>query len=140
MRTHSQILVLLVLSLGAPNAYAEHGRSHVAHEPAPQFGSPDGTLKDGVRSFAVSIAEDGFQPAKLRAYSGELLRLEVRRQPASKCTGELKVEGLGIVRALPGNASATVEFKAEHAGTIRIHCGGEAVLKVFVRRPPTEKR
>lgn len=140
MRTNPRILVALFLSLGTPTAYAEHGRSHIVHEPAPQFGSPDGTAKDGVRTFEVTITEDGFHPPKLRAYAGELLHLDISREPAAKCAGELKAEGLGIARATPAKSSATLEFRAERTGTIRVHCSGEAVLKVFVRRPPAEKR
>lgn len=135
MHTSHRLLVALVLCLSAPVASAEHGHSHILHKSAPEFGSPDGTMTDGVRVYDLTLTKDGFQPTKLRAYAGEKIRLTVTRTPQSKCPGELAVDGLGITRALPIDIPVSIEFTVERTGTIRIHCGAETSLNLFVRRP-----
>lgn len=140
MRINPRLVVALLLSLCAPAASAEHGRSHILHKSAPEFGSPDGTVRDGVRIHDLTLTKDGFQPPKLRAYAGDRIRLTVTRKPQSKCTAELAIDDLGITRALPTDTPVSVEFTVERTGTVRIRCGAEISLNLFVRRPPAGTR
>lgn len=97
-------------------------------------GIAQGKLLKGVRTFDVSVTEDGFVPARMVVEQGEKVRLVVTRRTNTTCATELVMKDRGLNVPLPLGKAATVEFTAGKSGELAFACAmGHVGGVVFVR-------
>ena len=97
-------------------------------------GIAEGKLVKGVRTFEVSVTEDGFVPARMVVEKGEKVRLVVTRKTKTTCATELVMKDRGLNVPLPLGKAATVEFEAGKSGELAFACAmGHIGGVVFVR-------
>jgi plastocyanin domain-containing protein len=124
----------VALAAGAARAQHDAG-DHAQHEQKSKAalaaaGIAEGTVKNGVRTVEMTVTEDGFVPAKVKALKGEKLRLVVTRKTERTCAKEIVVAGYGINQPLPLDKAVTVELTPKASGEIRYACGMDHVSGV----------
>ncbi len=133
--------VAAALALAAGVARAQHGGMDAAHHdqmkqrPDPALaaaGIAEGTVKNGVRTVDMSVTEDGFVPAKVKALRGEKLRLVVTRKTDRTCATEIVIPNYQINAKLPLNKPVTVELTPKASGEIRYACGMDMIAGVIL--------
>ena len=129
------------VALAAGVARAQHGGTDAAqHEQMKQrsdtalaaAGIAEGTVKDGVRTVDMSVTEDGFVPAKVKALKGEKLRLVVTRKTDRTCATEIVIPNYKINAKLPLNKPVTVELMPKASGEIKYACGMDMITGVIL--------
>ena len=132
------LLAAAALALWASPARAQHmghdqrmgGQGQGSATPA----FAEGKLERGVRTFDLSVTEDGFVPSRLVVNTGEKVRLVVTRKTNATCAKEIVIRDHGIDRPLPLDQAVAVEFTPKKAGEIRFACGMDHVSGIaFVR-------
>ena len=135
-RNKVRLLVAVALAFAASGSYAQEQKHYHMHDMRPVAGSgiAEGSLKNGVRIFELSVTDDGFVPARLKVNAGETVRLVVTRKTDGTCAKEIVIKDKGINQPLPLNKAVTVEFKADRSGEVRYACGMDHVSGVvFVK-------
>ena len=133
-----QLLVAAALLLSSPVAFAQEHKGHdhgnMQGMALAGSGIAEGTLQNGVRTFELSVTDDGFVPARLKVNKGETVRLVVTRKTDSTCAKEIVIKDRGINTALPLEKAVTVEFRADRSGEVRYACAMDHVSGVvFVK-------
>ena len=116
----------LALTLAAALAFAA---GPARAEPA--GGIAEGTVKNGVRTVDMTVTEDGFVPAKVKALKGEKLRLVVTRKTDRTCATEIVIPNYKINQKLPLNKPVTVELTPKASGEIKYACGMDMITGVI---------
>lgn len=75
-----------------------------------------------VRTVAIQVTSNGFEPASVHLRAGAPVRLVVTRTVERTCATDIVFESLGIRKALPLNKPVVVAFTPKRAGTIRYAC------------------
>jgi plastocyanin domain-containing protein len=121
-----------VAALATGPAFAQqHDRGAVHHGGGnPAAGIAEGTVKNGVRMVEVSVTDDGFVPARIKANKGEKIRLVVTRKTDHTCAKEIVIKDHGINQPLPLDQKTTVEFTPKSSGEIRYACAMNHVAGV----------
>ncbi len=94
-------------------------------------GIAEGTVKNGVRTVEMTVTEDGFVPAKVKALKGEKLRLVVTRKTDRTCATEIVIPNYKIDAKLPLNKPVTVELTPKASGEITYGCGMNMITGVI---------
>ena len=115
---------------GSMHAPSEHASGAAQHGAASAQRIAEGTVKDGVRTVAVSVTDNGFEPSKIKANKGEKVRLVVTRKTNSTCAKEIVIKDHGINQPLPLDKAITVEFTPAKSGEIRYACGMDMISGV----------
>jgi len=113
----------IALAAGSALAQHDHGAMHGAASASATQGIAEGTVKDGVRTVAITVTDNGFEPSKVKASKGEKVRLVVTRMTDHTCAKEIVIKEHGINQALPLEKAVTVEFTPRKSGEIRYACG-----------------
>jgi plastocyanin domain-containing protein len=94
-------------------------------------GIAEGTLKDGVRTVEMTVTEDGYVPAKIKANKGEKLRLVITRKTDRTCAREIVIKEAGVNKKLPLDKTVTVELTPKKSGELKYACGMDMVTGVI---------
>ncbi len=127
-------------ALAAGAARAQHGGMDASHHDATKQGSDaaaavgiaEGTVKNGVRTVDMTVTEDGFVPAKVKALKGEKLRLVVTRKTNRTCATEIVIPNYKINAKLPLDKPVTVELTPKASGEIKYACGMDMITGVIL--------
>ncbi len=122
------------LTLHAAPALAQHDHAamqHKAESAAAKAGIAEGTVKNGVRTVDMQVTEDGFVPAKIKANTGEKLRLVITRKTDKTCATEIVIKDHGIDTKLPLNKPVTVELTPKKSGEIKYACGMDMITGII---------
>jgi plastocyanin len=122
-------LALLAAPARAQHAGHDHGSMHGGGSAA-AHGIAEGTVKDGVRTVAMEVTDDGFVPSKVKVKKGEKVRFVVTRKTERTCAKEIVIKDHGINQPLPLDKPVTVEFTPGKSGEIRYACGMDHVSGV----------
>jgi len=87
--------------------------------------------KGGTRVVALTVTDQGFEPANVKVAAGYPVRLVVTRKTEKTCATELVLADLGISEPLPLHTPVTVEFTPGESGTLRYACGMDHVSGVI---------
>ncbi len=121
------VLAAAAIAVAAGSAFAQHEHGAMHAGASAVQGIAEGTVKDGVRTVAVTVTENGFEPSKIKAKKGEKVRLVVTRKTNRTCATEIVIKDQGINQALPLDKAVTVEFTPAKSGEIRYACGMDHV-------------
>ena len=116
-------------ALAQPDHAATHGAQRATS--APQT-IAEGTVQGGVRVVPVTVTENGFEPAMIKAKKGEKVRLVVTRKTNSTCAKEIVIKDHGINQPLPLDKAIAVEFTPARSGEIRYACGMDMIRGVVL--------
>ncbi len=117
------------LALHAAPALAQHDHAAM-HMPA-KAGIAEGTVQKGVRTVEMTVTEDGFVPAKIKAQKGEKLRLVVTRKTDRTCATEIVIKDHGIRTPLPLGKTVTVELTPKKSGELKYACGMDMITGII---------
>jgi hypothetical protein len=129
------------LAAAAVPARAQHGGMDPAQHAQMQqrsdaalaaAGIAEGTVKNGVRTVEMTVTQDGFVPAKVKALKGEKLRLVVTRKTDRTCATEIVIPNYKINSKLPLNKPVTVELTPKASGEITYACGMNMITGVIL--------
>ena len=124
----------IALAAGTAAAQHEHGAmngmQHGAMSAGAAQGIAEGTVRGGVRTVAVAVTDDGFEPSRIKAKKGEKVRLVVTRKTDHTCAKEIVIKDHGINQPLPLGKAVTVEFTPAKSGEIRYACGMDMISGV----------
>jgi plastocyanin domain-containing protein len=113
----------LSLILAAPLALGCGGAPAPRSEAPPSPGQP----------IAITVTEDGFEPAEIRVTQGVTVTLVVTRKTEKTCATEFVMKSEGIHKPLPLNQPVTIAFTPKQKGSLRYACGMDMVAgKVIV--------
>lgn len=114
-----------LLTLAATPADAHCGKcgagDHAAAEPAAASAPTLGKLEQGVRTFEVTVTDDGFTPAEIRAKAGEKVKLVVTRKVERTCVTDIVMKDLGVNEPLPLGKAVVVTVRPQK-GDHRFAC------------------
>ncbi len=114
-----------LLALAATPADAHCGKcggDHAAHGEKAASPPSAGKLDKGVRTFELSVTQEGFTPAEIRAKSGEKVKLVVTRKVDRTCATEIVMKDLGVNEPLPLEKAVVVTVRPQKKGEYRFAC------------------
>lgn len=79
-------------------------------------------LTTTVRSIALTVTSEGFEPATIKLRSNEPVKLVVTRKTDETCATDLVIDGTDIKVALPLNEPVEVAWTPKKAGTVKFGC------------------
>lgn len=130
----------VIVSEGSFFVRAERERLGLKAPARPAGSNPPGDLHGnagaGLQSVTVSIAEQGFEPARVTLRAGIPARITFVRTTDKTCGTEVVVPSLDIRRALPLNERVAVEFTPGQEGEIAFSCGMDMLRGAIVVEPP----
>jgi plastocyanin domain-containing protein len=123
----SKLALSAALALAAvPRLAAACDQCDHAHDAALKTTSvaapAEGKTKAGVRTVELTVTEDGFTPAEIRAKPGETVKLAVTRKVERTCATDIVMKDFGVDEPLPLDKTVTVTVKPKKAGTYRFAC------------------
>ncbi len=80
-----------------------------------------------VRTVALAVTANGFEPASVRFKAGEPVKLVVTRKVERTCATDIVIASLGIKKALPLNKPVAIRFTPKTPGTIRYACAMDMI-------------
>ena len=72
---------------------------------------------------AITVTEDGFEPAEVHVAQGVPVTLVVTRKTDKTCATEFVMKSEGIHQPLPLNQPVTIAFTPKEKGLLRYACG-----------------
>lgn len=81
------------------------------------------TSSAAIQEFTINVGGSGFSPASLSVKKGQPVRMHFKRDNQPTCADEVIFAGLNIRKALPPNATTTVEFTPTKEGDLTFACG-----------------
>ncbi|HET9328086.1 MAG TPA: cupredoxin domain-containing protein [Candidatus Eisenbacteria bacterium] len=82
---------------------------------------------------AITVTEEGFEPAEVRVAEGAPVTLVVTRKTEKTCATEFVMKSEGINQPLPLNQPVTIAFTPKKKGSFRYACGMDMIAgKVIV--------
>jgi plastocyanin domain-containing protein len=85
-------------------------------------------------AIAITVTENGFEPAEITVPRGEPVTLVVTRRTEKTCATEFVMKSHGINQPLPMNQAVTIAFTPTEPGELRFACGMDMIAgKVIVR-------
>ena len=95
--------------------------------------SSQGTAANS-NAIAISVTENGFEPAEITVNKGERVTLVVTRKTEKTCATEFVMKSQGVHKALPLDRPVTIAFTPTEAGEVRYACGMDMITgKVIVK-------
>jgi plastocyanin domain-containing protein len=136
MKTRIALLAAASFAFLAGPARAEEKMDHTAMQAKSEAslkaaGIAEGTLKDGVRTVEMTVTEDGYVPAKIKANKGEKLRLVITRKTDRTCAREIVIKEAGVNKKLPLGKTVTVEVTPKKSGELKYACGMDMITGVI---------
>jgi plastocyanin domain-containing protein len=103
----------------------------VAQASAPKAAAPakpaKATAKKADRTLELTVTEDGFTPAEVKAKAGETVKLVVTRKVERTCATDIVSKDLGVNQALPLDKPVTVNLTPKKAGEYRFACAMDMI-------------
>jgi plastocyanin domain-containing protein len=82
---------------------------------------------------ALSVTENGFEPASVKVKAGQPVTLAVTRKTDQTCATEIVIPDHNIKRDLPLNQTVEVTFTPSQSGEVNYACGMDMIKgKVIV--------
>jgi plastocyanin len=113
-----------------PSASATKPAEAPAAAAAPEASKPG---PDGVRTVALTVTEQGYEPSPVTLKKGEPVKLVVTRKTDHTCATEVVMEEHGIDVKLPLNTAVEINFTPSKSGELRYGCAmGKMISGVFL--------
>ncbi len=88
---------------------------------------------DGVRTVALTVTEQGYEPSPVTLKKGEPVKLVVTRKTDHTCATEVVMEEHGVNTPLPLNTPVEIQFTPSKSGELRYGCAmGKMISGVFL--------
>lgn len=76
---------------------------------------------------AITVTENGFEPASVHLKAGQPVRLVVTRKVERTCATDIVIAAYGIKKPLPLNKPVQVRFTPRKPGAIRYACAMDMI-------------
>jgi plastocyanin domain-containing protein len=129
------VAVVAALALPRPSLACEAcGAPKTTHAAVTSAAAPSsaGKVVKGVRTIELSVTQDGFTPAEVKAKAGETVKLVVTRKVERTCATEIVMKDLGVNQPLPLGKAVAVTVKPPKAGSYRFACGMDMIAGQLV--------
>jgi hypothetical protein len=107
-----------------------HGHDHAGHDEGPADVIPP--IPEGARRVAVTVSNEGYDPARIAAAPGEEIVLVLTRVVDSACTRDFRVRGTETRATLPVDEPVEIPVKAPEEGEQGFHCGHDMLRGAVV--------
>jgi plastocyanin domain-containing protein len=105
----------------------------VAQASAPKAAAPaKASARKADRTIELTVTQDGFTPAEVKAKAGKTVKLVVTRKVEKTCATEIVMKDFGVNQPLPLDQAVAVVVKPAKPGAYRFACGMDMIAGQLV--------